>query len=66
MTPDFMTSCLCWMGESYKLYLRNTSIIQQKHVDALKKKSNKVMQLLGSNRDVLPNTVPVDDEMGEY
>jgi hypothetical protein len=21
MTPDFMTSCLCWMGESYKLYL---------------------------------------------
>jgi hypothetical protein len=35
--PDFMTSCLCWMGESYKLYLQDTFILQQKHVDALKK-----------------------------
>jgi hypothetical protein len=66
MTPDFMTSCLRWMGESYKPYLLNTLILQQKHDNALKKESNEVMQLLGSNRDVLPNTVPVDDEMGEY
>ncbi len=32
MTPDFMTSRLCWMGESYKQYLQDTSILQQKHV----------------------------------
>ncbi len=66
MTPDCMTSRLCWMGESYKLYLQDTSILQQKHVDALKKESNEVMRLLGSNRDVLPDIVHVDDEMGEY
>ncbi len=66
MTPDFMPSCLHWMGKSYKIYLRDTLILQQKHVDALKKESNKVMQLLESNHNVLPNTVPVDDEMGEY
>ncbi len=66
MTPDFMTSRLCWMGESYKLYLQDTSILKQKHVDALKKESNEVMRLLGSNCDVLPDIVPVDDEMGEY
>jgi hypothetical protein len=66
MTPDFMKSCLRWMGESYRLYLRNTSILQQKHVDALKKESDEVMQLLGSNCDILPNIVPVDDKMGEY
>ena len=24
------------------------------------------MQLLGNTRDILPNIVPVDDEMGEY
>jgi hypothetical protein len=66
MTHDFMKSCLRWMGESYRLYLRNTSILQQKHVDALSKESDKVMQLLGNNRDILPNIVPVDDEMGEY
>jgi hypothetical protein len=66
MTPDFMKSCLHWMGESYRLYLCNTSILQRKHVDALSKESDKVMQLLGSNRDILPNIVPVDDKMGEY
>jgi hypothetical protein len=66
MTPDFMTSHLCWMGESYKLYLRDNSILQQKHVDALNKESDEVMRLLGSNRDVLPDIVPVNDEMGEY
>ncbi len=66
MTPDFMTSRLCWIGESYKLYLCNTLFLKQKHVDALKKESDKVMQLLGSNCDVPPNTVPVNNEMGEY
>ena len=54
------------MGDSYKLYLRNTSILQHKHIDALKKESDKIVKLLGSNRDVLPNVVPVDDEMGDY
>ncbi len=66
MTPDFMKSHLRWMGKTYRLYLRNTSILQPKHVDALSKESDKVMQLLGSNRDILPNIIPVDDEMGEY
>ena len=66
MTPDFMTSHLRWMGESYKLYLHDTSVLQQKHVDALNKESDKVMQLLGCNRDILPISVPVDDEKGEY
>jgi hypothetical protein len=35
MTPDFIKSRLCWMGDSYRLYLQDTSVIQQKHVDAL-------------------------------
>ncbi len=29
MSPDFMKSCLCWMGESYRLYLRDMSVLQQ-------------------------------------
>jgi hypothetical protein len=53
------------MGDSYKLYL-HTSILQHKHIDALKKESNELMKLLGSNKDVLPNIVPVDDDMGDY
>ena len=66
MTPDFMKSHLRWMGESYRLYLRDTSTIQHKHVDALEKESDEITQLLGSNRDILPDIVPIDDNMGEY
>jgi hypothetical protein len=29
MSPDFMKSRLRWMGESYRLYLRDTSVLQQ-------------------------------------
>ncbi len=51
------------MGDSYKLYLWDTSILQHKHINALKKESDKVMKLLGSNKDVLPNIIPVDDDL---
>jgi hypothetical protein len=54
------------MGVSYKLYLQDTSILQHQHANALKKESYKVMKLLGSNKDVLSNIIPVDDDMGDY
>ena len=55
------------MGESYKLYLRDTSILQNKHVNALKIESDEVIKLLGSNKDILPNSiVQINDDMGEY
>jgi len=54
------------MGDSYKLYLRDTSILQHKHIDALKKESDELMKLLGTNINVLPNVVPVDNDMGDY
>ncbi len=66
MSPAFMTSCLRWMGDSYKLYLQDTSILKHKHVHAIKKEFNKLMKLLGSNKDILPNIIPVDNEMGDY
>ncbi len=66
MTPDFMKSRLQWMGESYCLYLWDTLILQRKHIDALNKESNEITRLLGNNRDILPNIIPTDDEMGVY
>ncbi len=66
MSPAFMTSWLWWKGDSYKLYLWDTSFLQHKHVGALKKESDKVMKLLGKNKDILPNIVPVDDDMEDY
>ena len=66
MSPDFMKCRLRWESESYRLYLRDTSIIQQKHIDALKPDSKEVMRLLGQNQHILPNIVPIDDDMGIY
>ena len=66
MTPDFMKCRLRWESESYCLYLRDTSTIQQKHISALKNHSQEVMRLLGRNKNILPNIIPVDDDMGKY
>ena len=54
------------MGEFYRLYLHDTSILQQKHINIFCKELDKVMRLLRGNQDILPNIVPLDDEMGEY
>jgi hypothetical protein len=61
MAPDFMKSGLCWMGDSYHLYLHDTPILQQKHVNALNKESKEVLKLL-----LTLLTVPGDTEMGVY
>jgi hypothetical protein len=66
MTLDFMKLRLCWMGDSYRLYLRNTSILQRKHINALHKDFDEMQCLLGRNCGILPDIVPTDDEMGEY
>ncbi len=60
-SPGFCKSHLRWMGESYQLYLCNTLILQQKHVDALDKESSEVVKLL-----FISNTVPEDSKMGVY
>ena len=54
------------MGGSYELYLHDTSVLRQKHVNDLSKESDEVILLLGNNRDILSDIVPVDNEMGEY
>jgi hypothetical protein len=66
MNPDFIKSRLRWMGDSYRLYLRDTAILQSKHITALERSSNDFMALFGENRMVLPDIVPVDDAMGSY
>ncbi|KAL7524435.1 hypothetical protein ACHAXR_003466 [Thalassiosira sp. AJA248-18] len=65
-SPDFIKNRLRWMGESYRLYLRDTAAINKQHINALQKASAEVMALLAGNLETLPNVVPIDDEMGEY
>ena len=66
MDADFIKSRLRWMGDSYRSYLRDTAVLQSKHVSALESSSNDFIKLFGENRTTLPDIVPVDDTMGPY
>jgi len=66
MSPEFIQFRLRWLGASYRLYLRDTLVIQSKHISAMNKASNEVIRLLGKNSTILSNDVPIDEEMGEY
>jgi hypothetical protein len=63
---DFIKSQLRWLGDSYCTYLCDTSVIQRQHIDALKTNSDEIMKLYGGNHSILPDTVPIDTQMGIY
>lgn len=60
--PDFIKNRLRWLGESYRLYLRDTNKINQQHREALAQASKAVMDLLNA----LPSDVDEDTEMGDW
>ncbi len=66
MTPDFIKTQLCWMGDSYKLYLRDTVVLQAKHVTALEQSSFDFISLYGENCTTLPDIAPEDDSRGLF
>jgi len=62
-SPDFIKSRLRYMGDSYRFYLRDTSVIQHQHIEALKTNSILITKLLGPNHSALPDTVSIDYDM---
>ena len=66
MSPEFIKCRLRYLSDAYRLYLRDTSVIQSKHNDALNKDSEDIIKLLGENRMILPDIVPIENDMGEY
>ena len=66
MLPNFIKSRLCWMGDSYRLYLRDTSSLQHKHLKAHERASTEFTALLGENHMTLPDVIPVDNAMDSY
>ena len=48
MSPAFIQKRLRWMGDSFKMYLRDTLAIQTKHVSALHSASADVLALLAT------------------
>jgi hypothetical protein len=64
MNPDFIKSRLCWMDDSYRLYLRDTAVLQTKYILALEQASNEFIMLFGKNCMTLPDIIPEDNTMG--
>jgi hypothetical protein len=44
--PDYIKKRLRWLGDSFRMYLRDTAIIQHQHVDALLAALQEVMDLI--------------------
>ena len=65
---NFIQSRLRWMGDSYKMYLRDTDVISEQHLDVHKSSNKEVMKLIGQLNDQtdLPTEGETDTEMGEY
>ena len=71
MFPEFIMSCLCWMGNSFRMYLRDTGIIQEKHCNILRAVSQEVIDLISGSSVNIPDLaglsiVKVDNTMGNY
>ncbi len=71
-SPDYIKKHLRWLGDSFRMYLCNTSVIQHQHVDALQTASQAIMDLLSALPDnviTLSSTmteVPDDPRMQDY
>ena len=71
-SPDYIKKQLRWLGDSFRMYLRDTAVIQHQHVDALCLASQAVMDLLSAlpeNVIALSSTmtdVSTDPLMQEY
>jgi hypothetical protein len=46
--PDYIKKRLQWLGDSFRMYLRDPAIIQHQHVDALMAASQEVMDLISA------------------
>ncbi len=69
--PDYIKKRLHWLGDSFRMYIGNTAIIQHQHVDALLAALQEIMDLIAAlPKDVIAlstMTEGMDDpDMHEY
>jgi hypothetical protein len=72
-SPDYIKKCLRWMGDSFRMYLRDTHVIQDQHREALRASSEEVMDLVSAlPADILrlsimsEGTAGDEEDMGAY
>ncbi len=70
--PDYIKKHLCWMGDSFRMYLRDTRVIQDQHHKALRALSEEVMDLVSALPDnilclsIMSDGTGDEDNMGVY
>ncbi len=70
--PDYIKKRLRWLGDSFRMYLRDTLAIQLQHVDALREASREVMDLINAlPTDVIALSISMTNgttnpDMNEY
>jgi hypothetical protein len=69
--PDYIKKRLRWLGDSFRMHLRDTAIIQHQHVEALLAASQEVMDLITAlPKDVITLSTMTegmnDPDMHEY
>jgi hypothetical protein len=70
-SPEYIKKRLRWLGDSFRMYLRDTSIIQHQHVDALRAALQEVLDLIAAlPADVIALSTltdgTTDPNMSEY
>ena len=72
-SPNYIKKRLCWMGDSFWIYLHDTRVIQDQHREALRAPSEEVMDLVSALPDNMlclsimsDGTAGNEDDMGEY
>ena len=66
--PDFVKQRLRWMGESYRVYLRDTNKVNEQHKDALIASSQSTVALIEAVEDAVFDQLSHKDaiQAGEY
>jgi hypothetical protein len=69
--PDYIKKRLRWLGDSFRMYLRDTASIQHQHVDALLAASQEVMDLIAAlPKDIIALSAMMEEmdnpDMHEY
>jgi hypothetical protein len=65
-SPDYIKKYLRWMGDSFRMYLRDTHVIQDQHREALRASSEEVMDLVSAlPADILRLSIMSDGTAGE-
>ncbi len=70
-SPKYIKKRLRWLGESFRMYLWDTTKIQHQHLDALQTASQEVMDIIAASpKDVIPLSTMTDGsddlDMQEY